>query len=149
MKEELEQQLVEEYPELYRWYDEDPESIDGPAPPLATFGFTVGDGWYDLLDALSNRLVLLEVDVEVVQVKEKFGGLRFYHNGISADDERRIYQASGAIQMAEEMSFKICEDCGNSGEIRTTGWYRTLCDDCWSEEEQRRRPNTPSGGQDK
>lgn len=59
--------------------------------------------------------------VVAVQVKEKFGGLRFYYSG--GDDYIR-----GVVDMAENMSYKICEDCGSPGKTRNmSGWIKTLC----------------------
>jgi hypothetical protein len=55
------------------------------------------------------------------QVKEKFGGLRFYTNGYT--DE-----VSGMIRMAESMSYRTCEVCGNPGRSNNYGWISTLCD---------------------
>ena len=59
--------------------------------------------------------------VKVAQIKEKFGGLRFYVDG--GDEFVR-----GAIWLAESLSMKICEECGATGERRSGGWIRTLCD---------------------
>jgi hypothetical protein len=59
--------------------------------------------------------------VVAVQVKEKFGGLRFYYNG--GDDYIR-----GLASMAESMSTSTCEECGAPGSTRSGGWVRTLCD---------------------
>ena len=55
------------------------------------------------------------------QVKEKFGGLRFYVNG--ATDKHWNY-----INFAESMSYTICEECGAPGKTYTDGWHMTLCD---------------------
>jgi hypothetical protein len=55
------------------------------------------------------------------QVKEKFGGLRFYVNG--ATDKHWNY-----ISFAESMSYRTCEECGAPGKLYTDGWHRTLCD---------------------
>ena len=55
------------------------------------------------------------------QVKEKFGGLRFYVNG--AIDKHWNY-----ISFAESMSYRTCEECGAPGKRYTDGWHRTLCD---------------------
>ena len=60
--------------------------------------------------------------VVATQVKEKFGSLRFYHNG--GDDY--VY---GVISMAESMSAHTCEDCGKPGLMRDSGWIRCLCDE--------------------
>jgi hypothetical protein len=58
--------------------------------------------------------------VVAVQVKEKFGGLRFYVNG--GDEKIHNY-----ISMAESMSYRMCEVCGSPGKLYTDGWYTTLC----------------------
>ena len=56
-----------------------------------------------------------------VQVKEKFGGLRFYVQ--AATDKHYHY-----ISFAESMSYRTCESCGAQGKTYTDGWHRTLCD---------------------
>jgi len=55
------------------------------------------------------------------QVKEKFGGLRFYVNGTT--DKHHNY-----ISFAESMSYRTCEECGAAGKTYTNGWHTTLCD---------------------
>lgn len=60
--------------------------------------------------------------VVAVQVKEKFGTLRFYYNG--GDDIVR-----GMVRMAESMSAVMCEECGAPGRSRRGGWIQTLCDE--------------------
>ena len=69
-----------------------------------------------------------EWQVEATQVKEKYGGLRFYING--GDDE--VY---GMISLAEHMSYNTCEYCGDTktAKVRGTGWIFTLCDKCAKE----------------
>jgi hypothetical protein len=59
--------------------------------------------------------------VRICQIKEKFGGLRFYYDG--GDNE-----ISGMVRMAELWAGHSCETCGNKGTRRTGGWMRTLCD---------------------
>jgi hypothetical protein len=59
--------------------------------------------------------------IRVEQIKEKFGGLRFYYQG--GDDH-----ISGMETMAEVWASRTCETCGNKGERRNGGWIRTLCD---------------------
>jgi hypothetical protein len=56
-----------------------------------------------------------------VQVKEKFGGLRFYVQ--AATDKHYQY-----ISFAESMSYRTCEECGSPGKTYTDGWHMTLCD---------------------
>jgi hypothetical protein len=59
--------------------------------------------------------------VVAIQVKEKFGTLRFYYNG--GDDF-----INGLERMAESMSAVTCEECGSPGTRTTGGWIRTLCE---------------------
>ena len=59
--------------------------------------------------------------VVAIQVKEKFGGLRFYYNG--GDEYIR-----GLTTMAEEMSYRICEVCSDKAAPTQGGWIRTLCE---------------------
>jgi hypothetical protein len=59
--------------------------------------------------------------VKFDQVKEKYGGLRVYFSG--GDD-----YVEGLVSMAEAISYKICEICGNKGEPNKNGWISTLCE---------------------
>lgn len=61
--------------------------------------------------------------VTIAQIKEKFGGLRFYADG--GDDH-----VHGMISFAESLSYNICENCWQKGESRAGGWVVTLCDEC-------------------
>lgn len=69
--------------------------------------------------------------VVAIQIKEKFGTLRFYYSG--GDDE-----ISGMVRLAEAMSAVTCEDCGSPGEQHHGGWIRTLCDQHEKEYQERR-----------
>lgn len=59
--------------------------------------------------------------IHVEQIKEKFGGLRFYFQG----GDKEIH---GMVTMAEVWADHTCEKCGNKGKRRDGGWIRTLCD---------------------
>jgi hypothetical protein len=94
------------------------------AEPIKSCGiFEVEEGWYPLIKELITDLIALGWDKEVTQVKEKFGGLRFYVNSESDEMFKRI-------QKAEADSYVTCEVTGNPGKLRTDlGWHRTLCDE--------------------
>lgn len=106
--------LVEEYPELF----------EGP------FYFECNLGWYGIISSLLRTISHFKerypesfgADFAVVQVKEKFGGLRFYTVGACPKE------CLGAIQLAELLSVQICEVCGSPGEKRSGAWVSTLCD---------------------
>lgn len=63
------------------------------------------------------------LDPMAVQVKEKFGGLRFYIGGATDSMIEEF------IRQAEEQAEKTCEDCGKPGKPAGP-WVRTLCYDC-------------------
>lgn len=129
MDEELERELVNQYPELFDYYDEE---FDGPAPQISLFGFECGDGWYGIIDSLCETITNQGIDLKVVQVKEKFGGLRFYYQEVEVEDEAKGDLLHGAVRMASNMSFRVCESCGSPGELRDDdGWYKTRCDECY------------------
>lgn len=121
----LQKQLYEKYPKIFRQHS---------LPMTDTcmcWGIECGDGWYSLIDHLCSWLQWSNYNsrpqVEASQVKEKFGGLRFYIDG---GDEWQ----DGAISFAESISFIICETCGDRGELRSDhGWLSTLCDKCYVE----------------
>lgn len=56
-----------------------------------------------------------------MQVKEKFGVLRFHVD--KADERARRF-----IEFAQAMSARACETCGSPGRLRSGSWRRTLCD---------------------
>lgn len=119
--------LIEKYPHLF------PEN----------FYFECEDGWYDILSSLLWRIKKHEEhivqdngyrvrhgrdpikyeSVKIVQIKEKFGGLRFYYDG--GDEYIR-----GAVALAEDMSYKTCEECGDPGTVGEKGYYRIRCQEC-------------------
>lgn len=90
------------------------------------YNFGVGDGWRELVEQLCYDLK--DFPIEVVQVKEKFGGLRFY---IDTKSDEIYDKATKIIHEAEAKSFVICENCGMHGNLRNKhGWLTTLCSTC-------------------
>ena len=83
--------------------------------------FQVDEGWYPLIQNLIQELVELGWDRKITQVKEKFGGLRFYIEHGSEE----VYKL---IEKAESDSYKICEMCGKKGKVEEKyGWLKSLC----------------------
>jgi hypothetical protein len=120
-----EQEMQEYFPKVY------PKIFSGKYG-----GIAVGKGWFDLLNQAC-RLIQSYCDwqkdvpqVKAQQVKEKFGGLRFYVQG--GDDYTR-----GIVAMAEQMSGLTCEECGAPGTTGGSGWINTLCETHRNEREER------------
>lgn len=77
--------------------------------------------WVSFADREEREIPEPIAQVVAIQVKEKFGGLRFYYSG--GDDFVR-----GVVYMAESMSYDTCEVCGSPGKnTNLKGWYRTVC----------------------
>lgn len=116
-------------------------------------GFAVGEGWWPILESLCSNIQhyldwinknhdahpVVE-QVVVAQIKEKFGGLRFYYNG--GDD--RVY---GMVRMAESWAAHACETCGAPGTSRSGGWIKTLCDEHETERQLKRKEYENQTGQ--
>lgn len=140
MDEELENKLYEKYPQFFVNKDKTPMQS-----PMC-FGIETGNGWYEIISSLCwmikqhednkewRKKYLEENDPEKLkqesqyfqvkfdQIKEKYGGLRIYFSG--GDD-----YIDGLVSMAEAMSYKICEICGNKGKPNKGGWITTLCEE--------------------
>jgi hypothetical protein len=86
-----------------------------------------GVGWHPILLRLCAATLGVDPTVQVGQIKEKFGGLRFYILGCSDQVRTEIYDL---IAKAERESFRTCEKCGQPGNQDGGGWIRTLCEEC-------------------
>lgn len=73
----------------------------------------LGQGWYELIDALCKQIDELMddeeiADFEIHQIKEKFGGLRFYFKA----SEKMRPRIKELINLAYLKSLTICSLCG-------------------------------------
>lgn len=114
------QKLLKEFPSLYRGYHY-------PSNTTMSRGFKCQDGWYRIIYNLSTAIEREAIESglcpEAIQVKEKFGGLRFYIRGGNEKIQRLIRRAG-------EQSLKTCECCGEPGEIIQSAWVRVCCKRC-------------------
>ena len=107
-------------------------------------GWGVGPGWQELLYTLCkhiedtlNRYGVPKDMFVVAQVKEKFGGLRFYYEWKATDDvtmQNRIGLANEDVKewtrSAEQKADATCEVCGKPGKLIRTGWWKVRCQEC-------------------
>jgi hypothetical protein len=133
MTPQLDSKLAENYPKIF-----------------GKLGYTeCSDGWYDIIDVLcwqiqnyvdhkirNSQMTEEEqqnLQAVAVQVKSKFGGLRFYVYG---GDET----IDGMIRMAEAMSYRVCEYCSNKARQQNNdGWIHTACSSCFDNRIQRKK----------
>jgi hypothetical protein len=129
MNPKLEFAIISKYPLLYA------DVHKSPQESLMCFGFECNDGWFDMIDELSSKIepIIKKFKEEnpdtphprAIQVKEKFGSLRFYMTSY-LDEIDKI------LDKYEDISETICEECGapNSSVRSKSGWLRCLCDKC-------------------
>ena len=98
--------------------------------------FGTDEGWdmliYKLCCRIESHLAWNNPEgyIKVTDVKEKFGGLRFYYD----DYSKSVDYISGMVDFAEKMSEVTCEKCGRPGIFRgELPWFKTLCDNHFME----------------
>lgn len=105
------------------------------------FMLDVGAGWWKIMLEGFDRIdaVLKEEPdcfVKILQVKEKFGGLRVYislqrgsGDGLDGEEHEDLHRRVGVvIEEMENQASNTCEMCGEPGKLRGGGWLKTLCD---------------------
>lgn len=90
----------------------------------------VGQGWSGLIDRFFDHADRLAEEVYILDIKEKWAGLRIYIWGGEESTNRLIMEL-------ESESVHVCESCGEPGRIRRGGWMKTLCDSCHTAREER------------
>jgi hypothetical protein len=141
MTQEYQKKLKEKYPKIF---------TSDNVTSFSMYGIECGNGWYELLNQLCES-IQFHVDhnvkkkfwanfkfikkifniqdvsnqVEILQIKEKWGTLKFYYTG----GDRYI---KGLVAFAETMSATICEYCGTNRNVKERGINRiiTLCNEC-------------------
>lgn len=94
------------------------------------WGIECQEGWYGLLESLCEAIQAASPpdQFKIIQVKEKFGGLRVYADGYTDEIRSLLYDA-------ETDSFEVCELCGSKDGVKVgakdgTRWVRALCEKC-------------------
>lgn len=129
-----ESELIKKYPKIFQPYEGNPYGVNWSGVPK---------GWLEVVDKLCGCIQdyidntrrweggkeIITPQVRCSQVKEKFGGLRFYYDG--GDDE-----VEGMVRMAEWMCENKCQECGSEEDLgKTRGWISVLCKTCSQEQD--------------
>ena len=125
MNEENTTKLVTEFPDLYQQYFLPARNT------CMCWGFECGDGWFAPVYKMSKLLTQYRkdsgIDIQICQLKEKFGELRVYVDNGDAEVSRIIQEAESACDVT-------CETCGKPREVCCVeyGWCYALCDECFA-----------------
>lgn len=109
---------------------------DGSETLVKRRGLECDDGWFEILQELSLMIESVAEQMRdqqvpdtnlplVIQVKEKFGGLRVYTSGAHDKIDQLIFKA-------QTRAAHTCEICGKAGSLHESdsGWLKTTCNDC-------------------
>lgn len=85
-------------------------------------GAHIGRGWFPHVKELIETLIGMGWDKDLHQIKEKFGSMRFY----IGEGTTEMFDLIGVY---ENMTFTMCEVCGDVGKIGSHGgyWAKCLC----------------------
>ena len=118
--------------------EKNPELVK-PQWPYELFGVECGEGWKHLYQPITDYINEYNKshvgnEIEIHQIKEKFGGLRYYVSHYT-DELKKM------IKDAEEASFNTCETCGKhiSKPIIENRWIYAECDDCHEKRKEKIR----------
>ena len=93
------------------------------------------EGWKEIIDEVSAKIEAVNNKyspssyIHAAQIKQKFGGLRYYVS-IEDIDESDVKYVYDLIAEAEKRSFTVCEFCGAPAKLSKWGYnVETVCDE--------------------
>jgi hypothetical protein len=89
---------------------------------------TVDEGWYQIIVDCDNELTAIDPDYSILQIKEKFGGLRYYmspSNDTTVEQRDKMHKV---IWKYEAVAAQTCEATGKPGVLMKSvgGWLKTV-----------------------
>lgn len=93
-----------------------------------------GPGWYRIIADTNRKMRRLAPDYVIHQIKEKFGGLRYYWGAGENQLDPTLLQIMTDIELnAERLSKLRCDKCGGFASTRldrSSNWFYTKCLEC-------------------
>ena len=88
----------------------------------------VGEGWYQLVLDCDKELTGVDPNYQIYQVKEKFGGLRYYTKPSNLDDKHTLMRIGDILSKYEDIAYRTCSATGKPGVLMKSigGWLKTL-----------------------
>jgi hypothetical protein len=81
-------------------------------------------GWLELIADCHSELLSIDPNYKILQIKEKFGTLRFYAEPSTTEHFEKFRLI---IDKYEQLSAQTCEMTGMKGVLmKRDGWYKTL-----------------------
>lgn len=101
-----------------------PEELEKVLVDRGAYGVWFPASWTSIIEEIHNKLVELDPNYKTVQIKDKFGGLRFYFHTENFDKSDEMHDF---VNQKEAETYKICIDCGNP-RTKASGFY-SVCDE--------------------
>ena len=105
---------------------------DSTRNPIYRYGVQCDNGWYNLINELVAKLYEIDTlkEIQIFQIKEKFGRFRFYYNSNTVTNENINDVVNDYIKKIDS----ACESCGQPGTlINNEERCKTLCEVCAKE----------------
>lgn len=124
-------EIVERYP-FIAFYNDDEQECEFNYSTVSTWLDGIPIGWliaFGKMMCEEIRRVAIETNcldtMRTLDIKEKFGELRWYVCGESSE-------VADVIDKYAVLSSGVCMTCGKPDVRRTRGWIAPICFDCWS-----------------
>lgn len=130
-----EDDIITKYPKIFKQYVGNPGGVNWEIPRgwIKVIDWMCGtiQGYVDGYVSHSKDGEWRPQQVVCTQIKEKWGGLRFYTHG--ADK-----YVDGIVAMATHICYDTCIMCGSNEDVTVTndGWVMYLCDKCKSKSKE-------------
>ena len=85
----------------------------------------VDEGWYQIVVDCDKELTAIDPHYQIFQIKEKFGGLRYYFQPSQSDTSKAMNEV---VSKYEAIASRTCEATGGPGVLMKSigGWRKTL-----------------------
>ena len=85
----------------------------------------VDEGWYQIVVDCDKELTAIDPHYQIFQIKEKFGGLRYYFQPSQSDTLKAMIEV---VSKYEAIAARTCEATGEPGVLMKSigGWRKTL-----------------------
>lgn len=90
-------------------------------------------GWKEIAHKMIEECEAIYPDWEIIDLKEKYGALRCYDDGVPTPLRDKI---DTILDKYEAMSGRTCCRCGNPATKISTGWILPWCDFCGQDDEK-------------
>ena len=88
------------------------EALKEKIAPEYPKSIDVDEGWYQLVIDCDKELTAIDPHYRIFQIKEKFGGLRYYFHPSQSDTSKAMNEV---VSKYEAIAARTCEATGGSG----------------------------------